>query len=64
MQVQKSESGYGQLDYVTQVCICGSQVFNIQVTFHDGEVSFIFGNMECAVCGTGYLIPTPEDSGV
>ena len=61
MRVQKSETGFGDLGLVTHICICGSSLWNIQCSFEDYEISSYNLHMECAVCGTEALAPTPID---
>lgn len=45
----------------THICICGSKVWNLKVTFYDFEIAQYFLDMECAICGSLATAPTPED---
>jgi hypothetical protein len=47
----------------TKVCPCGSEIWNLKVTFDDdGEIGMYFLDMECAECGTLATAPTPIDT--
>jgi hypothetical protein len=45
----------------THVCPCGCFVWNLLVTFKDGEIAQYFLDMSCAQCGTIATAPTPID---
>lgn len=61
MRIQQTETGFGDLNMVTHICICGSTLWNLQVTFDDYEIASYNLDMECAVCGTRAIAPTPID---
>ncbi len=45
----------------TSVCICGSFVWNLKVSFaEDGTIGMYFRDMECADCGTQATAPIEE----
>lgn len=45
----------------TKVCICGSFLWNLKVTFdEDGSIGMYFLDMECSVCGTQATAPIEE----
>jgi hypothetical protein len=46
---------------VKHICDCGSFVWNIKASFDDYELSSYFLDMECSVCGSYALAPTPLD---
>lgn len=46
----------------THECVCGCNVFNLKVTFHEGQISQYFLDMECAQCGSWATAPTPIDN--
>ncbi len=45
----------------THECVCGCNVFNLKVMFHEGQISQYFLDMECASCGSLATAPTPID---
>lgn len=45
----------------THLCLCGSEVWLIKVTFSDYEISNYFLDMECFKCGSLATAPTPID---
>ncbi len=45
----------------THECVCGCNVFNLKVTFHENQISQYFLDMECAQCGSWATAPTPID---
>jgi hypothetical protein len=49
------------LDVVTHVCVCGSDVWNVLVKFEDYEISWYTITMYCANCGSKAKAPTPVD---
>lgn len=61
MRVEQTEQGFGDLGIITEVCVCGSRVWNLQVTFDDYEIAWYNLDMTCAVCGTAAIAPTPVD---
>lgn len=61
MRIEQSEQGNLDLGQITHVCVCGSQVWNLQVMFEDYEISFYLLEMTCAVCGCKATAPTPLD---
>jgi hypothetical protein len=46
----------------TQLCPCGSQVWNVKVIFNDSQIASYFLDMECANCGSLATAPTPIDN--
>lgn len=61
MRISETETGFGSMDQITHVCICGSQFFNVQASFEDYEIASYLLDMTCAVCGTGWTAPTEVD---
>lgn len=54
----------GNMDHaqeVRHVCDCGSFVWNIKASFDDYDLSAYFLDMECSVCGSYAIAPTPLD---
>jgi hypothetical protein len=45
----------------THECVCGSAIWNLQVTFEDYEIGTYFLEMQCADCGSLATAPTPLD---
>jgi hypothetical protein len=45
----------------THECVCGSAVWNLQVTFDNYEIGTYFLEMQCAECGSLATAPTPLD---
>lgn len=45
----------------TQVCPCGSIVWDVKTIFEGGEIATYFLDMECANCGSLATAPTPID---
>lgn len=45
----------------THLCVCGSDVFDLRVTFDDYEISTYLLDMQCANCGSLATAPTPLD---
>jgi hypothetical protein len=45
----------------THLCICGSDVFDLRVTFDDYEIATYMLDMVCANCGSLATAPTPLD---
>jgi hypothetical protein len=45
----------------THECVCGSAIWNLQVTFEDYEIGTYFLEMQCAECGSLATAPTPLD---
>ena len=45
----------------TYVCVCGSKVWNLKVSFDQetGEIEMFFLVMECIICGSIANAPTP-----
>ena len=48
-------------DNPTEVCICGSTLWNVKAMFEDGEISLYMLDMECHLCGSLATAPTPID---
>jgi hypothetical protein len=48
----------------TEVCICGSTLWNVKCMFEDKEISLYFLDMECAICGSMATAPTLADDDV
>ena len=46
----------------THECVCGCNIFNLKVMFHEGQISQYFLDMECANCGSLATAPTPIDN--
>jgi len=64
MRIRKSKKRKLIADYrgiPTEVCPCGSQLWNLQVMFQDKTVALYFLDMECAVCGSLATAPTEVD---
>ena len=60
----KSDAPKEGIDFRGQpshTCICGSQIWNVQVVFEDHEIATYFLDMECANCGSLATAPTPVD---
>jgi hypothetical protein len=55
----------GTMDYEKTICHecpkCESNLWNLKVSFQDYEISQYLLEMECAICGTYALAPTPLD---
>jgi len=55
----------GSMDYADEVhheCPhCESNLWNVKVSFDDYEIAQYLLEMECAICGTYALAPTPLD---
>lgn len=55
----------GSMDYENEVrheCgDCGSNIWNVKVSFEDYEIASYILQMECSVCGSYALAPTPLD---
>lgn len=45
----------------THECICGSSIWNVQVTFDDYEIATYLLEMQCVECGSLATAPTPLD---
>lgn len=45
----------------TEVCPCGSYLWNIKAAFNNYELAYYYLDMECAVCGSLATAPTPAD---
>lgn len=43
-------------------CVCGSNLWNLKVMFEEYEIAMYFMDMECALCGTKAIAPTPLDN--
>ena len=43
------------------VCSCGSQVFNVMVSFEDYEIVWYFLDATCVNCGNLVVGPCPAD---
>ena len=43
------------------VCTCGSQVFNVMVSFEDYEIVWYFLDATCTNCGNLVVVPCPAD---
>ena len=43
------------------VCSCGSQVFNVAVTFEDYEIAWWFLDATCVNCNALVRVPCPAD---
>lgn len=55
----------GSMEYADTIChecpVCGSNIWELKVTFEDYEISTYFLDMECASCGSYAQAPTPAD---
>jgi hypothetical protein len=55
----------GSMDYENTICHecphCGSNLWNLKVSFADYEIAQYLLPMECAICGTYATAPTPLD---
>jgi hypothetical protein len=47
----------------THVCPCGSNVWNLKVSFDDYQIAYYMLDMECVNCGSVATAPTPIDRG-
>jgi hypothetical protein len=45
----------------THQCVCGSEIWNLQVAFDDYEIATYYLDMECVNCGSIATAPTPID---
>jgi len=45
----------------THQCICGSEVWNLQVVFDNYEIATYYLDMQCVQCGSIATAPTPVD---
>jgi hypothetical protein len=45
----------------TEVCPCGSDLWNVKCKFNEGTIVFYFLDMECAFCGSLATAPTEVD---
>ena len=64
MRIRKQKKLKLKADYrgiPTEVCPCGSQLWNLQVMFQDKVIALYFLDMECAVCGSLATAPTEID---
>lgn len=43
----------------SEVCVCGCFIWNLKVTWDDGEMASYFTDMECAQCGSLATAPMP-----
>lgn len=42
-----------------EVCICGCFIWNLKVSWDEGELATYFEEMECASCGSMATAPMP-----
>lgn len=49
-------------DTILHICVCGSNLWNIVVSFEDYEIATYSLDMECLECGTRAKAPTLIDS--
>lgn len=45
----------------THVCPCGSNIWNLKVSFDDYQIAYYMLDMECVNCGSVATAPTPID---
>jgi hypothetical protein len=45
----------------THVCPCGSDIWNLKVSFDDYQIAYYMLDMECVNCGSVATAPTPID---
>ena len=45
----------------TEVCFCGSKLFNVHCMFEDSEISLYFLDATCALCDAEVTVPCPAD---
>ena len=45
----------------TEVCPCGSKLWNVKCMFENGSITMYFLDMECALCGSLATAPTEMD---
>lgn len=45
----------------THVCPCGSDIWNLKVSFDDYQIAYYMLDMECVSCGSVATAPTPID---
>jgi hypothetical protein len=55
-------TGMDLSDQVLHVCVCGSNMWKLVVTFSDYEIASYSLDMECLECGTRAKAPTPLDA--
>lgn len=48
-------------DTILHVCVCGSNLFRLVVSFDDYEIATYSTDMECLECQTRCKAPTPID---
>lgn len=58
---EQKEQGGLDLGCVTHVCTCGSEWWNLQVSFDDYEIAAYLLEMTCVNCGNKALAPTLPD---
>jgi len=65
MRIKKPNKKKYNADYrgiPTEVCPCGSQLWNLKVIFEEKVISMYFLDMECALCGSLATAPTEIDA--
>lgn len=55
-------TGHDVSDTVMHVCICGSNLWRLVVSFEDYEIATYSTDMECLECQTRAKAPTPIDN--
>lgn len=56
-----SGPGIDLSDTIVHVCVCGSELFHLVVSFDDYEISAYSTDMECLECKAKCKAPTPID---
>lgn len=49
------------LGVITHMCVCGSTLWKVLVSFDDYEIATYSLDMYCANCGNKAIAPTPLD---
>ena len=55
------DTGMDMGDTITHVCVCGSTLWHLVVSFEDYEISAYSTDMRCLECGSRAKAPTPID---
>lgn len=55
------ETGMDLSQEILHICVCGSNMWRLIVSFEDYEIASYATDMECLECGTRAKAPTPID---
>jgi hypothetical protein len=58
---KRTGQSYDLSGIILHECLCGSDMWNVVVTFDDYEISSYMLDMECFHCGMRAKAPTPID---